>query len=75
MLIGCSSVQTKYIKVYPDASWLVENKLGITKDMLNTYGQVRNKALPQAIETVDLCNADKKLIRDWMLEKTGDAND
>lgn len=65
MLIGCSSVQTKYIKVYPDASWTVITETGLTEEMLGTYGAVRNKALPQVKSAVKACNADKKSIRDW----------
>ena len=65
MLIGCSTVSTQTKKMYPDESWLVHTELGITKDMLSNYGKVRNEALPQAIEAVDNCNADKATIRAW----------
>lgn len=68
MLIGCSTVSTQTIKVYPDDSWLVDTELGITKDMLSNYGKVRSVALPQAIKAVDNCNADKATIRSWMVE-------
>jgi len=65
MLIGCSTVSTKIIKIYPDDSWLADTKLGITKEMLSDYGKVRSVALPQAIKAVDSCNADKATVRAW----------
>jgi len=65
MLTGCSTVSTQTVKVYPDSSWVVETKLGITKDMLKSYGNVRSVALPQCIKAVDSCNADKATIRAW----------
>ena len=68
MLIGCSTVSTQTKKVYPDESWVVDTELGITKDMLSDYGNVRSVALPQAIKAVDSCNADKATIRTWMIE-------
>ena len=69
MLIGCSTVSTKTIKITPDDSWLVETELGITKEMLSDYGKVRSIALPQAIKAVDDCNADKVTIREWKANK------
>jgi hypothetical protein len=69
MLIGCSTqVQTKIQKVYPDELWVKDTGHGITKSMLNNYGNVRNKALPRCMEAVRLCNADKATIRKWIKE-------
>ena len=68
MLNGCSSVSTITKKVYPESSWVVHTELGVTKDMLDSYGNVRNVALPQAIKAADSCNADKATIRAWMIE-------
>ena len=67
MLTGCSTtVQTKVIKQYPDAAWVQHTESGLTKDMLDDYGKVREKALPQALDALKACNADKDSIRKWM---------
>ena len=73
MLTGCSSVQTKMVKVYPDPQWTIETPLTVTKDMLSDYGKLRNNALPQAISDLDRCNAHKASIREWAENKQSQA--
>lgn len=67
-LIGCSGIQTKTKKVYPDDLWLQHTKSGITKVMVETYGAVKDKALPQCKSALKLCNVDKASIRNWKEE-------
>lgn len=67
MLTGCSTtVQTKVVKQYPDATWVQHTDSGLTKNMLSDYGKVREKAIPRVLDALKACNVDKGSIRKWM---------